>query len=430
MLNKKVGLLALLVTLSVNEIWAGTFTNYAVGDVVMGFRKAGGGANDLIVDAGQIGTLTNLAGNTRYAITNFNGAQLANVGTNQILWSAFSYFDDSLPTAGVPASAQWSLFVTKPRASLNAKTTAWQAAGQTVQSQAAGYMTLVVNGANDMRTYSALNTSGAVVEQESSQNNPNYPTGYSYSDAVQDPQNSLLGDFQGSFGNSQGSVEYSNTTSFTLQGGVARSDFYYVPPTGGGSVKYLGYFEMATNGAMTYVAYPTAPMVQTVAASSVTGTTAQLNSTVNPTNSPTTLYFQYGLAASYGSFSGTTNIGTTLGSYGLAVAGLNGGTTYHFRAVAYNQYGTNYGSDLNFTTTSSVPSVPVITSFSRVLTNSHVSFTTGASGTYTLRGTNSAGLSAVRLSWPAIASVSGNGAVNTLTDTNTDAGKFYIITAQ
>ncbi len=430
MLNKTAGLLALMLTLAASEIWAGTFTNYAVGDVVIGFRKVGGAANDLIVDAGPIGTFTNLPGNTRYAITNYTGAQLANVGTNQVLWSAFSYFDDSLPTASVPASGQWTLFVTKPRSSLSTKTTAWQAAGQTVQSQAAGYMGLVINGASDMRTYNALNTPWAEVEQESSQNNLNYPTGYSYSDAVQDPQNSLLGNFQGTFGNSQGSVEYSNTASFTLQGNVVRSDFYYIPPTGGGTVKYLGYFELLTNGAMTYIAYPTAPIVQTVAASSITGATAQLNSTVNPTNSPTTLYFQYGLTTSYGSFSGTNNIGTASGSYGLPVSGLTGGSTYHFRAVAYNQYGTNFGSDLNFTTTSSAPAVPVITNFSRVNTNSYVSFTTGGSGTYTLRGTNSAGLTAARLTWPAIASVVGNGSVNTLTDTNSAASEFYIITAQ
>jgi hypothetical protein len=73
---------------------------------------------------------------------------------------------------------------------------------------------------------------------------------------------------------------------------------------------------------------------------------------------------------------------------------------------------------------------PVITAFSRTNTVSYVSFTTGNSGTYTLRGTNSAGLGSPRLNWHAIASVGGNGYVNTLTDSNSSSNQFYIITAQ
>ncbi len=46
-------------------------------------------------------------------------------------------------------------------------------------------------------------------------------------------------------------------SNFTTAGAVVRSDFYQIPPSdSGGAVKYLGYFELSTNGVMTYVAYP------------------------------------------------------------------------------------------------------------------------------------------------------------------------------
>ena len=419
--------MVLCASLSISEIWAGTFTNYAIGDVMIGFRKTGG-TYDLVVNAGPIATLTNLPVNTRYAISNYTGAQLAQVGTNLIRWSAFTYFDDSQPTASVPVAAQWTLFATKARASQNTRTAAWNPAGQLTQALTGGQMSLIPAGANDMRTFNALNTPTAVIEQDGSQGNPNYPTGYSYSDAVQDLQDSTLANFGGNFG---GNVECTNNASFILQGAVVRADFYQIPPSGGGIVKFLGYFEFSTNGTMTYVAYPTAPVVQTVAASAVTGTTAQLNATVNPTNSQTTLYFQYGLTIGYGSASLTTNIGTNAGNYGLSVSNLLAANTYHFRAVAYNQYGTNFGSDLTcLTTGSSTPTVPVITGLGRTNSITTLSFSTGNSGTYTLRGTNSAGLTAPRITWPAISSAAGNGLVITLTATNNSPNQFYVITAQ
>jgi hypothetical protein len=61
----------------------------------------------------------------------------------------------------------------------------------------------------------------------------------------------------------------------------------------------------------------------------------------------------------------------------------------------------------------------------------YVSFSTGSTGTYTLRGTNNLGVvNAPVTSWPAVTSVSGNGSVNMLQDTTGVATKFYVITAQ
>jgi len=45
-----------------------------------------------------------------------------------------------------------------------------------------------------------------------------------------------------------------------------------------------------------------------------------------------------------------TNDGTGTGVFSSNITGLNPGTTYHIRAYATNSVGTDYGSDLSFTT--------------------------------------------------------------------------------
>lgn len=323
MLNKKVGLIALFVSFVVSELFAGTLTSYANGDVLICFRKSGV-ANDLVVDAGPISTFTNATPNQRITITQYTGNQLALVGTNSIIWSAFTWLDDSIS----PMSAQWTLFVSKGRSSIGTQTTSWSARSQGSQALVGGDMGSIVTGASVCLGYNGLNTVSAVIEPDDAGNsNPNYTSGQSYVGTL-GPNFDFNGDFVGN-------AEKTTPSNFTTAGVVVRSDFYQIPPTGGGSVKFLGYFELNTNGVMTYVAYPSA-----------------------------------------------------------------------------------------------TPTVPVISSFSFSNNISHVSFTTGNSGTYTLRGTNSSGLTTPRINWPAISSVSGNGSIKTLTDNTTDSSKFYIITAQ
>src|SRR5581483_12435251 len=53
-----------------------------------------------------------------------------------------------------------------------------------------------------------------------------------------------------------------------------------------------------------------APTVGTGSATSITGTTATLNGTVNPHGSATTYYFQWGTSSSYGSTTTTTSAGS------------------------------------------------------------------------------------------------------------------------
>jgi hypothetical protein len=98
-----------------------------------------------------------------------------------------------------------------------------------------------------------------------------------------------------------------------------------------------------------------APTATTQAATSITTTSAQLNSYVNPNGLSTTIYFQYGLTTSYGSSTSLGGIGTTAGNYGFTVSSLTPNTTYHFRIVAYSSDGYGYGSDMTFTTSAQAP---------------------------------------------------------------------------
>ena len=316
----------MLVSLAAGDLLAAnTLTNYTVGDVLICFRKNGGGANDLVVDAGPVSTFTNATPNQRIPITQYAGNQLALIGTNSVSWSAFTWFDDSVS----PASAQWTLFVTKARTAINTQTTPWQDKSALSQQLPAGDMSTIPPGAVDNLSFKSVNTPSAIVEPDDPNNtNPNYQHGQSYVGTL-GPNFDFNGDFVGD-------PENTTPANFITSGTVVRSDFYQMTPTSGYGVgKFLGYFEFSTDGTMTYVAYPTA-----------------------------------------------------------------------------------------------APAVPVITSFRRSATTTTISFTTGTSGTYTLRGTNSLTSGTAKTNWPAISSVSGDGLIHTNTDSAADASKFYIITAQ
>ena len=225
MLNKKVGLIALLTSVAASGVWAGTITNYAVGDVLVCFRKGG---NDMVVDAGQISTFTSAAPNQRIPITQYTGTQLAQVGTNGVSWSAFTWLSDN------------TLFVTRPRTSLNSQTTPWPCASSPVQSGTVGRMATIPPGALDelnLLVY-PVSTPTAVVEEDNSDGNPNYTDGVSYDDAL---TGAYGGDFNGTFA---GNPENTTLANFTTSGSVVRSDFYQMTPTSGhASGTWLGYFE-------------------------------------------------------------------------------------------------------------------------------------------------------------------------------------------
>ena len=83
-----------------------------------------------------------------------------------------------------------------------------------------------------------------------------------------------------------------------------------------------------------------------------------LNGTVNANNDDSTVSFDSGADTSYGTnVAGTPSpvTGTVATAVSATLTGLSPGTTYHFRVDGINAEGASAGTDLTFTTASTVP---------------------------------------------------------------------------
>ncbi|MFI5175389.1 MAG: M12 family metallo-peptidase [Terriglobia bacterium] len=94
------------------------------------------------------------------------------------------------------------------------------------------------------------------------------------------------------------------------------------------------------------------PRVTSIPASGVTSGGAVLNGTVNPNGVIATAFFQWGTTTGYGNTtpsqsagSGTSNVALT-----AALAALSPNSSYHYRMVATNSAGPDYGNDVAFVT--------------------------------------------------------------------------------
>ncbi len=109
-----------------------------------------------------------------------------------------------------------------------------------------------------------------------------------------------------------------------------------------------------TNGAdMTFTPGATPPMATTQATTAVGTQAATLNGIVNANNDSTTVTFEYGETAAYGSSADADQSpvsGTTDTIVSATITGLTEGVTYHYRVVATNASGTTTGADMTFTT--------------------------------------------------------------------------------
>jgi hypothetical protein len=255
------------------------------GDLLVCFRPASG-SYDLVVDCGSVAAFTNLAVGQKIAITSYySPSQLKYTGTNNLYWSAMA--------SARPAGNIW---VTRPRTSLNTQSTPWPCKNSGQQSNAGGTIDSIgddasnIAGGGDPNGTSPANGNSFVVEPEGSSVGGSFN---SYS--VQMSANGNLGgNFWGD--SSSISLEQSTPANFTTAGQPVRADFYQLLSVSNGlSAAYLGYFELATNGVLTYTAGPsptilTAPRIvsyvhtgatNTVSFTTVSGGTYTLRGTNN-----------------------------------------------------------------------------------------------------------------------------------------------------
>jgi len=107
----------------------------------------------------------------------------------------------------------------------------------------------------------------------------------------------------------------------------------------------------STNASFTTLSN-SAPSAVTLGFSVPTVNSVNLDATVNPSNAPTTVYFQYGGTTNYGSTSSLTNLPAVLTplTVSIPVTGLSPGTIQNFRVVATNLSGVQFGNNLTFAT--------------------------------------------------------------------------------
>jgi hypothetical protein len=124
-----------------------------------------------------------------------------------------------------------------------------------------------------------------------------------------------------------------------------------------------GHIEV-TAGPTTFTTEASEPIAETVPAFAVDGgTEAIIGARINPRNSPTTYWIEYGPTSDYGTAIPPSK-DATAGSGGESqvltqrITGLSPSTEYHFRAFAKNASGEVHGEDLNFETAPSGPEPP------------------------------------------------------------------------
>jgi len=103
------------------------------------------------------------------------------------------------------------------------------------------------------------------------------------------------------------------------------------------------------------------PLINTLAGSAITATTATLNGNANAAGSTFNLFFDYGLTTAYGNSNPATPAtvtGSSTNTMSLGLTGLTPLTTYHYRARGVTSGSlTVYGNDMSITTAALPPTV-------------------------------------------------------------------------
>ena len=102
------------------------------------------------------------------------------------------------------------------------------------------------------------------------------------------------------------------------------------------------------------------PTATTLGASNITTSSVKIYGQINPNGSATTGYFELGTTTNYGNSTTLLNVGngTSPATANADFFGLFPGTLYHYRVVAMNASGTNFGQDATFTTLNGLAIAP------------------------------------------------------------------------
>jgi len=105
------------------------------------------------------------------------------------------------------------------------------------------------------------------------------------------------------------------------------------------------------------------PSATTLGTTNRTSSSVRVFGQVNPNGAATVGYFELGTTTSYGNSTPTFDAGNGAGQVAALADffGLSASTLYHYRVVATNSFGTNFGVDATFTTLAGAQSPPTAT---------------------------------------------------------------------
>lgn len=157
------------------------------------------------------------------------------------------------------------------------------------------------------------------------------------------------------WGDSGGPLVVTNSSGTPVEIGITYGGDAGCDPT------YANYFTSVSaispwvNGELSELA--PAELAGTIAATDVTDTSATVRGDLDSYDRDTTVYFEYGTSTEYGSVSASRTVPADSGTVveSAELTGLTPQTTYHYRLVADNGNGKDYGPDEAFTTAAPSP---------------------------------------------------------------------------
>jgi hypothetical protein len=160
------------------------------------------------------------------------------------------------------------------------------------------------------------------------------------------------------------------------------------------------------------------PEVVTLEATNGPGSSVFVTGTVNPLGTETHAYFEYGLSPDYGATTTLTNVGSGGEPVALRMrlSGLWPGALHHYRLVAFNGNGTNFGADRVF-----VSGAPKLRSAMMQDGQFSVTVTTVSNWVYFLQRRQTL----LDAPWQTVTKQLGDGSVQTLTDPQPPDGRCY-----
>jgi hypothetical protein len=226
-------------------------------DLILTFRQTGfdgkgnSSTHDFEVDLGQASIYYGAAWGSSIPITAYTTTQLSTLfnNFNDLSWSVGGCVDAD-GDGGSAAKPDGTLWLTDPRANPGTPSAAWVC--RDIYSQANGCQgieTIMDNDGVDSQLYHStalVDTSTALSITANTTWAPDSALG-------------ALGNYNGGF---SGVVENTTPHTFATAGSPSRSDFYELQPSAsliGGPGTYLGYFELKTNGSLTFYAQYTQP---------------------------------------------------------------------------------------------------------------------------------------------------------------------------